>query len=204
MTACQCLCLFSTFPKTKKTASRQIELCRRLTVEFMHYVIASKSLRKVLLSKLFLCQFTELQTSYVCRGKQKIYNFHFAITEINSELTWKTIFQVFISIKGIYYQAEIMGSNCNMGHASQIWLWSKFSRYVVIFHYFQYLLFRLFVHMLHLTFVCMLQPPTEVDFKIMSTFVEFYTTMMGFINYKLYSTINLFYPPKVSWHMHVG
>ena len=58
--------------------------------------------------------------------------------------------------------------------------------------------------MLLLTFIYTLQPPTEVDFRIMSTFVEFYTTMMGFINYKLYSTINLFYPPKVSLYMHVG
>lgn len=113
--------LFSTFPKTKTTASRQIELCRRLTVEFMHYVIASKSLRKV-----------------------------------------------FVSIKGIYYQAEIMGQTVT-------WITPhKFGH----------------------------EPPTEVDFKIMSTFVEFYTTMMGFVNYKLYSTMNLFYPPKLELESH--
>ena len=27
--------------------------------------------------------------------------------------------------------------------------------------------------------------PQDVDFKIMTTFVEFYVTLMGFVNYKL-------------------
>lgn len=31
----------------------------------------------------------------------------------------------------------------------------------------------------------------------MGTFLEFYTTLLGFVNYKLYSDINLVYPPKV-------
>ena len=31
----------------------------------------------------------------------------------------------------------------------------------------------------------------------MGTFLEFYTTLLGFINYKLYSEINLVYPPKL-------
>ncbi len=45
---CLSMCiLFSTFPKTRNTHTRLVELCRRLTVEFMHYVISSKSLRKV-------------------------------------------------------------------------------------------------------------------------------------------------------------
>ncbi|KAK5644361.1 hypothetical protein RI129_005661 [Pyrocoelia pectoralis] len=38
----------------------------------------------------------------------------------------------------------------------------------------------------------------EVDFKIMSTFVEFYIIMLGFVNYRLYNSLNLFYPPKLS------
>lgn len=42
-----------------------------------------------------------------------------------------------------------------------------------------------------------LQPPSDVDFKVMLTFVEFYTTMIGFVNFKLYSMLNLHYPPKV-------
>lgn len=36
----------------------------------------------------------------------------------------------------------------------------------------------------------------DVDFRIMSTFVEFYTTLLGFINYRLYTTVGLVYPPK--------
>ena len=45
---CLSMCfLFATFPKTKKTHVELIQLCRRLSVEFMHYVIASQSLRKV-------------------------------------------------------------------------------------------------------------------------------------------------------------
>ena len=36
----------------------------------------------------------------------------------------------------------------------------------------------------------------DVDFRIMGTFVEFYTTLLGFVNYRLYSSIGLVYPPK--------
>jgi pescadillo protein len=36
----------------------------------------------------------------------------------------------------------------------------------------------------------------DVDFRIMATFVEFYTTLLGFINYRLYTGIGLVYPPK--------
>ena len=42
------------------------------------------------------------------------------------------------------------------------------------------------------------QSRAEVDFKLMSTFVEFYTVMLGFINFRLYHSLNLFYPPKFS------
>lgn len=40
------------------------------------------------------------------------------------------------------------------------------------------------------------QSKTEVDFRIMSTFVEFYVFMLGFVNYRLYHSLNLYYPPK--------
>lgn len=42
------------------------------------------------------------------------------------------------------------------------------------------------------------QKKGEVDFKIMSTFVEFYVVMLGFVNFRLYNSLNLFYPPKFS------
>jgi len=44
----------------------------------------------------------------------------------------------------------------------------------------------------------MFQHPTEVDYKIMSTFVEFYSTLLGFVNFRLYSSINLAYPPRLT------
>ncbi|XP_050310449.1 pescadillo homolog isoform X2 [Anthonomus grandis grandis] len=40
------------------------------------------------------------------------------------------------------------------------------------------------------------QQKSEVDFKIMSTFVEFYTILLGFTNFRLYHKLNLHYPPK--------
>ncbi|CAH1802182.1 unnamed protein product [Owenia fusiformis] len=108
--------LFSTFPKSRKTHVELINRCKIQTVEFMHYIISSKSLRKV-----------------------------------------------FISIKGVYYQAEVMG---------QIITWVAPHKYAY-------------------------DHPTDVDYKIMSTFVEFYTTMLGFINYRLYTSLSLHYPPKL-------
>ncbi|ROW18244.1 hypothetical protein VPNG_00439 [Cytospora leucostoma] len=36
----------------------------------------------------------------------------------------------------------------------------------------------------------------DVDFRIMGTFVEFYMTLLGFVNYRLYSATGLKYPPK--------
>ncbi|KLJ12238.1 pescadillo [Blastomyces silverae] len=36
----------------------------------------------------------------------------------------------------------------------------------------------------------------DVDYRIMGTFVEFYTTLLGFVNYRLYTSIGLVYPPK--------
>merc|ERR1711939_1062818 len=35
-----------------------------------------------------------------------------------------------------------------------------------------------------------------VDFRIMGTFVEFYQTLLGFVNFRLYTSIGLVYPPK--------
>ncbi|KAI9743577.1 MAG: mRNA-binding ribosome synthesis protein nop7 [Claussenomyces sp. TS43310] len=35
----------------------------------------------------------------------------------------------------------------------------------------------------------------DVDFRIMGTFVEFYQTLLGFVNFRLYTSIGLVYPP---------
>uniref|UniRef100_M3ZZU4 Pescadillo homolog n=1 Tax=Xiphophorus maculatus TaxID=8083 RepID=M3ZZU4_XIPMA len=109
--------LFSTFARTGKCHVQTIQLCRRLTVEWMNYVIASRALRKV-----------------------------------------------FLSIKGIYYQAEVMG---------QLITW---------------LVPYQFSH----------DHPTDVDYRVMATFTELYTTLLGFVNFRLYQSLNLVYPPKVS------
>ncbi|GKC40850.1 pescadillo, partial [Tanacetum coccineum] len=37
--------------------------------------------------------------------------------------------------------------------------------------------------------------PQDVDYKIMLTFLEFYETLLGFVNFKLYESINVKYPP---------
>lgn len=36
----------------------------------------------------------------------------------------------------------------------------------------------------------------DVDFRIMGTFVEFYMTLLGFVNHRLYTSIGLKYPPR--------
>lgn len=40
------------------------------------------------------------------------------------------------------------------------------------------------------------QVPSDIDFRIMMTFLELYQTLLGFTFYKLYTDINLVYPPK--------
>ncbi|XP_055345727.1 pescadillo homolog [Paramacrobiotus metropolitanus] len=115
---CLSMCfLFATFPKSRSTPERIVRLCRRLTVEFMHYVMAAKALRKV-----------------------------------------------FVSIKGVYYQADIQGQTVT-------WI----TPHALPSH-----------------------QPADVDFKIMLTFTEFYVTMLGFVNFHLFTQLNLNYPPKIA------
>lgn len=111
------LFLFSTFPAIKCVTRTQTALCRRLTVEFMHFIISAQALRKV-----------------------------------------------FVSIKGYYFQAEIKG---------ELVTW-------IVPHYYPY----------------QPQAKSEVDFRIMANFVEFYSIMCGFVNFRLYHSLNLVYPPQ--------
>lgn len=69
--------------------------------------------------------------------------------------------KVFISVKGIYYQAEVEGQKVT-------WLTPHALQQVM---------------------------PQDVDYKIMLTFLEFYETLLGFVNLRLYHSINLKYPP---------
>lgn len=108
--------LFATFPQTDRISTEVVEKCKRLTVEFQHFVLAARCLKKV-----------------------------------------------FVSIKGIYYQAEIQGQRVT---------W-------VVPHRFTQ------------------EMPEDVDFRIMLTFIEFYSTLVGFINFQLYHSLNMHYPPKL-------
>lgn len=56
-------------------------------------------------------------------------------------------------------------------------------------------LFPLYLH--YQWVFCAPQHPTDVDYRVMATFTEFYTTLLGFVNFRLYQSINLHYPPKV-------
>jgi pescadillo protein len=109
------LFLFASLPSTSHVPPKTIALCQRLCLEFQHYLIVSRSLRKS-----------------------------------------------FLSIKGVYYQATIQGQDI-------MWL--------VPYKFVQ-------------------KMAGDIDFRIMGTFIEFYTTLLGFVNYRLYTTIGLVYPPK--------
>ncbi|XP_004243564.1 pescadillo homolog [Solanum lycopersicum] len=69
--------------------------------------------------------------------------------------------KTFISVKGIYYQAEIDGQKIT-------WLTPHALQQVL---------------------------PDDVDYNIMLTFLEFYETLQAFVNFKLYHSINVKYPP---------
>lgn len=71
--------------------------------------------------------------------------------------------KVFISIKGVYYQADIRGEEV---------------RWVVPFKFPENI-------------------PRDIDFRIMLTFLEFYSTLLHFVLYKLYTDSGLVYPPKI-------
>ncbi|KAI9171680.1 pescadillo development [Paramyrothecium foliicola] len=74
----------------------------------------------------------------------------------------RSLTKSFLSIKGIYYQANVQGEDV-------LWLVPyKFNQRIV----------------------------GDVDFRIMGTFVEFYMTLLSFVNFRLYTSIGLKYPPK--------
>merc|ERR1712093_836949 len=74
----------------------------------------------------------------------------------------RSLSKVFLSIKGIYFQAIVKGETVT-------WL---------------------------VPYMFTQNVPTDIDFRIMMTFLELYQTLLGFTFYKLYSDINLVYPPK--------
>lgn len=94
----------------------------------------------------------------ITKEAEKLCNYWMAIVAKE-----KLIDKVFVSIKGVYYQANVKGVEV---------------RWLVPFK-----------------FPTMI--PSDVDFRIMLTFLEFYSTLLHFILYKLYSENNLLYPPTI-------
>lgn len=76
----------------------------------------------------------------------------------------RSLRKVFLSIKGIYYQADVQGQTVT---------------WITPYQFTQKL-------------------PADVDYRVMLTFLEFYETMLKFVNFKLYSSLNLKYPPKIN------
>ncbi len=72
----------------------------------------------------------------------------------------RCIRRTFVSIKGIYYQAEILGQTIT-------WI-VPHERTTPL--------------------------PTDVDYRVMHTFLEFYQTLLGFVNFKLFSRLGWSYP----------
>uniref|UniRef100_A0A1I7X4J9 Pescadillo homolog n=3 Tax=Heterorhabditis TaxID=37861 RepID=A0A1I7X4J9_HETBA len=83
----------------------------------------------------------------------------------------KERFNTFISIKGIYYQAEICGEKVT---------W-------VVPHD------RGLPHVSDVDFTVMFFK--SLNFYV--TFAEFYVSMLGFVNFRLYQMIGLYYPPQI-------
>jgi len=75
----------------------------------------------------------------------------------------RSLRKVFLSIKGIFYQAEIEG------------------------HAVTWLIPYNFPH----------STPDDVDLSVMLSFLLLYETMLGFVNYQLYTNINYAYPPTL-------
>ncbi|KAN0100758.1 Pescadillo N-terminus domain containing protein [Tylopilus felleus] len=75
----------------------------------------------------------------------------------------RSLKKVFLSIKGIYYQAEVMDQDVT-------WL--------VPYQFTQSI-------------------PSDVDVRVMLTFLELYQTLLGFVFFKLYTDAGLVYPPPL-------
>jgi pescadillo len=95
----------------------------------------------------------------------------------------RSLRKVFLSIKGIYYQAEFMDQNVT-------WIVPyQFTQTVTInFH---------FTHYPHIRLTRGPQVPPDVDLRVMMTFLELYQTLLGFVFFKLYTDAGLVYPPPL-------
>ena len=87
--------------------------------------------------------------------------------------------KVFLSIKGVYYQAEVMGQNVT-------WL--------VPYQFTQNVSGPPEIVNRALKSG---QIPMDVDVRVMLTFLELYQTLLGFVFFKLYTEASLVYPPPL-------
>ena len=76
--------------------------------------------------------------------------------------------KMFLGIKGIYYECDVPG---HMGELIRV-------RWLEAYDFQQHV-------------------PTDVDFRILLTFIELYRTMLSFVLYRLYTGENLVYPPPL-------
>eukprot|EP00191_Tetraselmis_sp_GSL018_P022306 CAMPEP_0177627754 /NCGR_PEP_ID=MMETSP0419_2-20121207/31372_1 /TAXON_ID=582737 /ORGANISM="Tetraselmis sp., Strain GSL018" /LENGTH=356 /DNA_ID=CAMNT_0019128929 /DNA_START=19 /DNA_END=1087 /DNA_ORIENTATION=- len=108
--------LFATLPAEQqhKIPARQVELSRRLALEWQAWVVRTNSLRKV-----------------------------------------------FVAVRGYYFQVRGDGADRHVDHAAPV------SQLLA----------------------------TDVDYRVMLTFLEFYHVLLRFVNFKLYHSIGLKYPP---------
>lgn len=83
---------------------------------------------------------------------------------LNYVIESRALRKVFVSIKGIYYQADVAGQTVT---------------WITPFQFTQ-------------------EIPADVDFRIMENFLEFYVTLLKFVNFRLYQSANLQYPPKLN------
>jgi pescadillo protein len=75
----------------------------------------------------------------------------------------KSLTKVFVSVKGVYFQSEIMGEPIT-------WLQPHAFTQTI---------------------------PSNIDFRVMITFLDFYEVFLKFVMYKLFGTLELSYPPVV-------
>ncbi|MBA0675543.1 hypothetical protein Goari_017082 [Gossypium aridum] len=76
--------------------------------------------------------------------------------------------KVFVAVKGIYYQVTLFPMQAEVDGQKITWL-APHARQQVL--------------------------TDDVDFNVMLTFLEFYEALLGFVNFQLYHSINVKYPP---------
>lgn len=97
----------------------------------------------------------------------------------------RSLRKVFLSIKGVYYQAEVL---------DQIVTWLvpyQFTQNVGTSRH------RSSRSVLNIIYPLPLQIPSDVDIRVMLTFLELYQTLLGFVFFKLYTDTGLVYPPPL-------